>query len=166
MLKNLFFIIVLVFTLTSCAAINKNSSDVEREKEQLQIALFGFYESLNAMFTGDATKAKEVWSQSENIIYMGANGEYQIGWDNFYADWESQAALRLGGKVAPSNITINVVDNVAYTYQLVKSADPEASGINKEVALRASSVFRKENGDWKMFGHHVDVIPDLTKLYK
>ncbi len=165
MLKNLSLILVLVFTLTSCASLSNNPKEVDQERAKVEKALLGFYESLNAMFTGDAEKAKDVWSQSEDIVYMGANGEYQVGWDNFYADWKSQVALKLGGKVAPKDITINVIDNSAYTYQLVISADSETSGINKEVALRASSVFRKENGEWKMVGHHVDIIPQLEKEF-
>ena len=149
-------LLALFFTVGSSGAS-------DNEEEAVSKALDGFYASLNAMFTGDAEAAKEVWSQSDDIAYMGADGGYQIGWEAMYEDWQKQAKLKIGGKVQHMNVHVNVGKDIAVTHQLVKSVDTEASGVNKHSALRASSVFRKEDGKWKMIGHHVDVIPKLKK---
>ena len=140
-----------------------DSSSASDEKEEVKNALDGFYSSLNAMFKGDAAPAKEVWSHSDDVAYMGADGGFQVGWDAMYTDWKKQAALKIGGKVEVSDVHINVSKEIAVTHQLVRSADIEADSVNRHAALRASSVFRKEDGKWKMIGHHVDVIPELKK---
>jgi ketosteroid isomerase-like protein len=36
-------------------------------------------------------------------------------------------------------------------------------GMPQKVSLRATNVFRKENGQWKMIGHHTDLLPFLAK---
>jgi ketosteroid isomerase-like protein len=32
-----------------------------------------------------------------------------------------------------------------------------------QVSIRATNLFRKENGAWKMIGHHTDLLPFLEK---
>jgi ketosteroid isomerase-like protein len=36
-------------------------------------------------------------------------------------------------------------------------------GKKKTISLRATSIYRKENGQWKMIGHHTDLIPVMEK---
>lgn len=153
----LLFILITIFVLPGYSLASEN------EEESVKKALDAFYSSLNAMFTGDAEALKEVWSHSEDVVYMGATGKYQIGWGNMYKEWQEQAKLKFGGSVKYTDLHVIVGKDIAVTNQLVKSADPTATGVNKDVSLRASSVFRKENGKWKMIGHHADVIPELEK---
>ncbi len=159
--SNWFFILML--TIAGLATADYAISS-DKEEEAVRKALDGFYDSLNTMFKGDAAAAKEVWSHTDDIAYMGADGGYQVGWEAMYKDWEKQANLKLGGKVVHTNVVVNVGRDIAVTHQLVKSAGTDnPDTMNKQSALRASSVFRKENGKWKMIGHHVDVIPELKK---
>jgi hypothetical protein len=30
-------------------------------------------------------------------------------------------------------------------------------------SIRATNIFRKEDGQWKMIGHHVDLLPQMAK---
>jgi len=165
-MRNKIGLFLIILTMGACASIGSSVAS-DNEEQAVRVALDGFYASLNVMFIGDPNPAKAVWSHSEDIAYMGAGGGYQVGWKAMYADWVKQANLKIGGKVEISNVVITVDKDLAVTHQLVKSADVEPSGINKNDALRASSVFRKEDGKWKMIGHHVDVIPDLkTEIEK
>ena len=36
-------------------------------------------------------------------------------------------------------------------------------GKKSVVSLRATSIYRKENGQWKMIGHHTDLLPAMEK---
>jgi ketosteroid isomerase-like protein len=38
-----------------------------------------------------------------------------------------------------------------------------ANGKIARVKLRATNIFRKEAGAWKMVGHHTDTLPYLTQ---
>lgn len=153
-------LILSVLLLTACASVSTVASG--NEEKEVKKALDGFYASLNAMLQGNPESAKGIWSQSDDIAYMGADGGYQIGWDEFYADWVKQAHVGIGGSVIHSKVNVNVGKDIAVTHQLVKSVDPSGQGTGGG-SLRASSVFRNENGKWMMIGHHVDVIPELKK---
>jgi ketosteroid isomerase-like protein len=162
MQRKLGLLLIMAITFGSCASLNSTVVS-DNEEQAVRLALDGFYASLNVMFIGDPNPAKAVWSHSEDIAYMGADGGYQVGWKAMYADWVKQASVNIGGKVVHSNVTVNVGSDIAVTHQLVKSADVDGESLNKDDSLRASSVFRKEDGKWKMIGHHVDVIPALKK---
>ena len=154
--------LLLVFTLifTACTSLNTTVAS-DNDEKAVSEALDRFYKSLNAMLAGDPEPVKAVWSHSENIAYMGADGGYQVGWEAMYTDWVKQAKIKIGGKVVHSDVTVNIGRDIAVTHQIVRSTDVEAGSVDKEAFLRASSVFRKEDGTWKMIGHHVDVIPAL-----
>jgi len=162
MKKKLGLVLILVLALGACATVNSTVAS-DNEEQAVRLALDGFYASLNSMLQGDPLPAKAVWSHSEDIAYMGADGGYQVGWTAMYADWEKQAMVNIDGEVVHSDVVVNVGKEIAVTHQLVRSADVEADSIDKDAFLRASSVFRKEDTKWKMIGHHVDVIPALKK---
>lgn len=135
----------------------------DQKKEPVRVAVKEFYSALNQMFTGELSSMKEVWSHKADVTFMGPNGSYQRGWKQVLAEWETQAALKLGGKVEPVDIHITVGDELAIVsnYEIGKNKGPE--GQIQKVKIRATSLFRKENGKWKMIGHHTDLLPFLVK---
>ena len=120
-----------------------------------------FYTSLNAMFTGNADPMVKVWSHAEDVTYLGPAGDFLVGWTKVRGAWQAQAALHLGGKVEPSDLHATVGDTLAFTQCIEKGTNHDATGNTVEVSIRATNLFRKENGDWKMIGHHTDVLPYL-----
>ncbi|MFK7777353.1 MAG: nuclear transport factor 2 family protein [Gimesia sp.] len=133
----------------------------EQKKESVRVAVKEFYSALNQMFTGDLTKMKNVWSHKSDVTYMGPDGKFQHGWKKVLSDWEKQAALKLGGKVEPADLHIVVGPELAVVsnYEIGKNKGPQ--GQIRKVKIRATSLFRKENGKWKMIGHHTDLLPFL-----
>jgi ketosteroid isomerase-like protein len=115
-----------------------------------------FYAALNAMFTGNTGPMKEIWSHADDTVYMGPFGETQKGWKQVLAQWEKQAAMKLAGKVTPDNMTIVLGKDLAVVYDLEKGQNKDSSGKFRTVSIRATNVFRLENGKWKMISHHTD----------
>ena len=122
-----------------------------------------FYSALNAMFTGNLEPMQEVWSHAEDVTYMGPDGSFKIGWEQVLKDWEMQADMKLGGKVSPKDMQVTVGRDLAIVsnYELGENVGPNAEPL--EVEIRATNLFRKENGKWKMIGHHTDTLPFLKK---
>ncbi|HUY89889.1 MAG TPA: nuclear transport factor 2 family protein [Pirellulales bacterium] len=120
-----------------------------------------FYESLNAMFTGDPSPMKQIWSHSDDVTYMGPAGGFQIGWKQVSAAWEAQAALKLGGEIAPEEIHATVAGDLAIVQCREVGHNLDAQGRVLQVSIRATNVFRQEHGQWKMIGHHTDLLPFL-----
>lgn len=132
------------------------------EKAVLEAAN-GFYVALNAMFTGDLTRMMDVWSHAEDVTYMGPAGGFQIGWAQVLSSWKQQAAMKLGGKVRPDGMQVTVGRDLAVTHNFERGENVNAQGKREKVSIRATNLFRKENGTWKMIGHHTDLLPYLQK---
>lgn len=120
-----------------------------------------FYSALNAMFTGDATPMKEVWSHQSDVTYMGPSGGFQVGWERVAPVWDAQAARKLGGAVHPTQMHTVVGGDLAIVSNYEEGENTNAGGKPEKVSIRATNVFRKEQGTWKMIGHHTDLLPFL-----
>ncbi len=131
------------------------------DEKAVQAAADKFYSALNAMFTGDIEPMKAVWSHADDVTYMGPGGGLLSGWADVAAIWEKQAALKLGGQVVPQDMKMIMGQDFAVTsnYELGENTDKD--GKVQKVSIRATNVFRKENGEWKMVSHHTDLLPYL-----
>jgi len=140
-----------------------NTQASENDEKEVKQAVSQFYVALNEMFKGNVEPMKDVWSHADDVTYMGPTGGIKISWKQVLADWEAQAAMKLGGTVKPENMTITVGNNLAFTTNYEKGSNINAEGIPQEVSIRATNTFRKEDGKWKMIGHHTDLLPFLQK---
>ncbi len=117
-----------------------------------------FYAALNEIFIGKLTPMAEVWSHADDITYMGPVGGFQKGWKAVRENWAYQADQKLGGKVEPEDIHINAGPQIAIVHNLEKGTNV-VDGQTQVVSIRATNIFRKEKGQWKMIGHHTDLLP-------
>ncbi len=155
-----FGVIVLFVVALVSARITLASGD---DRKAVNEAVKQFYLSLNAMFIGDLGPMKRIWSHVNDVTYMGPTGGYRTGWNQVLADWEAQAAMKLGGKVTPENTRITIGRDLAVVsnYEIGENSGPD--GKPQKVRIRATNLFRKEAGKWKMIGHHTDLLPFLEK---
>jgi len=158
--NSLSFILVLLLAMF-IGSINTQASEID--EKAVKQAVSQFYVALNEMFKGNIEPMKEVWSHAGDVTYMGPAGGIKIGWQQVHADWETQAAMKLGGPVKPENMTITVANNLAFTVNYEKGSNVDSVGKPMEVSIRATNTFRKEDGKWKMIGHHTDLLPFLQK---
>jgi len=135
----------------------------DAEKKAVRKSVEQFYAALNAMFMGDLGAMKEVWSHAEDVTYMGPGGGFRIGWDQILADWETQAAMKLGGEVKPENMHITVGQELGVVQNYEKGENINTEGKPQQVSIRTTNLFRKEDGKWKMIGHHTDLLPYLNQ---
>ena len=149
-----------VFTSFFCA---KSSFAATDDETAVKNAVAQFYTALNIFFTGDVGPMKEVWSHADDVTYMGPGGDLQVGWSKVLKIWEEVAAMKLGGNVEPADLHIIVGKDIAITSGYEKGENTNAKGTPSKVSIRATNIFRKENGQWKMIGHHTDMLPYLEK---
>ncbi len=126
-------------------------------------AVAGFYAALNTIFKGDLGPMLGVWSHADDVTYMGPDGRFQVGWEDVRADWQKQAAMKLGGRVEPESVRIVTGGVLAVTHNYERGANLPIGGESRTVSIRATNLFRKEGGAWKMIGHHVDPLPYLVE---
>ena len=153
--------ISIVAVLACMAASTTHASDTG--EKAIGEAAAQFYSALNAMFTGDAGPMKEVWSHAADVTYMGPGGGFLVGWNQVVATWEEQAARKLGGAVKAEGMRITAGRDLAIASNYEEGENTNAGGKPEKVSIRATNVFRKEGGKWKMIGHHTDLLPFLEK---
>lgn len=120
-----------------------------------------FYAALNSLFQGEMAPMEAIWSHADDVTYMGPTGGMQFGWEQVRPIWQQQADKQLGGIVEPRNLHATVGEDLA----IVVCFEVGDNLINQradQVDIRATNVFRKENGQWKMIGHQTDLLPFLT----
>ena len=132
-------------------------------REAVRTAAERFYAALNAMFTGDLEPMKEVWSHADDVTHMGPSGGFRVGWAEVLADWQTQAALKLGGEVRSSDMRLTVGRDLAVVSNFEVGENAGSDGRPLVVQIRATNLFRNEGGEWKMIGHHTDILPLLQK---
>jgi len=125
-------------------------------------AAASFYAALNALFNGELGPMMDVWSHADDVTYMGPDGGFQVGWIDVLAEWEKQAARKLGGRVEPEGMRIFAGQDLAVTHNYEKGTNTNTGGMPGAVLIRATNLFRKENGTWKMIGHHTDKLAFLS----
>jgi len=122
-----------------------------------------FYSALNQLFTGEIKPMTGVWSHADDVTYMGPVGGFHVGWDAVRKDWQTQAAMKLGGKLEATEMRITEGKDLAVVSNYEKGENTNVNGEVQKVSIRATNIFRKEDGQWKMIGHHVDLLPQMAK---
>jgi ketosteroid isomerase-like protein len=120
-----------------------------------------FYDALNAMFKGDIALMKAIWSHADDVVYMGPGGSIKVGWAKVLKDWESQAARKLGGNVMAKDVNFTIGDDIAVMYAREMGENTNIGGKREKVDIRVTNLFRKENGAWKVIGHHTDLLAGI-----
>ena len=158
--------VVGIVMMVLCAAVlifGNTAFASEKDIEGVRAAAGQFYSALNVMFTGELKPMTQIWSHADDITYMGPGGGFEAGWPAVRAVLEKQAAMKLGGKVEPAEMHITAGSKIGVISNYERGENTNTRGMPQVVSLRVTSIFRKENGVWKMIGHHTDTLPYLKK---
>ena len=71
--------------------------------------------------------------------------------------WNDVAALKLGGRVLPKQLHPAIGGDLALI-TCAESGENVVDGAAEEVGIRSSTVFRKEEGAWKVIAHQTDLL--------
>jgi ketosteroid isomerase-like protein len=71
--------------------------------------------------------------------------------------------MKLGGSVHAEDMRVTAGNEIAVSSNYSKGENIDAEGKPQTVSIRATNTFRKEDGKWKMIGHHTDLLPFLQK---
>ncbi len=153
-----------------CAAAVFAQADSPRaagsDEQAVRAAVDQWFVVLNAMLNGDPEPIADLYSHADDVTYMGAEGTYRIGWPATYADWQAQAEKSTGGEVEGVDIHIVVNGAMAVAQHITKGLVRKPDGVMADTSVRETSVFRKEDGEWKMIAHHADGLPYWEEAFE
>jgi ketosteroid isomerase-like protein len=123
-----------------------------------------FYAALRAVFEGDVEPMAAVWSHADDVTYLGPSSSLCVGWEAVLAAWKAQAAMNLKGDIEPVDVHVTLGQDMAATSSYVRGHNFDRAGQRHQVAIRDTNLFRREDGVWKMVGHHSDPLPFIETL--
>jgi ketosteroid isomerase-like protein len=118
-------------------------------------------EAVGQQVSGRTEAFHALWSQSDDVVLMGAAGSHQVGWADVSAQltWASQH-LNFGG-FSVKNLLMSVSDNLGFTVDL-EHMSREVDGLTEQRTLRASQGYRFEDGQWRVVFRHGDPMADAV----
>ena len=136
------------------------------DKTAIEQAVEKWITVLNAMLNGDPEPFSAFYSHADDAFYMGAEGTYRIGWDAIWADWRAQAEKSTGGEVRATDVHVAIVGDTAMAAHVTVGDVRKPDGGLDHNHVRETSVFRVEDGQWRMVGHHADGLGYWEEAFK
>jgi ketosteroid isomerase-like protein len=117
------------------------------------------HEAELALYNGDAAPRRAIWSRNEPVSVLGA-------WRAAYGQHELDRLFTALGQ-SFSNCTsyeftlqaYDVVGDMAYTARL-EHTSASVDGQPRSYTLRATQVYRREGGEWKVAHRHADTVAE------
>src|ERR671932_2377570 len=119
-----------------------------------------FHLALGEFLKGNPEPVKKLWSHKEDVSLANPYGPPVRGWDGIAKTTEHAASLRRDGRARGFEIVAkNVTPELAYVVQIehLESKVGESEEITP-YSLRATMIFRPEDGTWKVVHRHADPI--------
>lgn len=151
-----------IVVIALCAFTLMPAGRALADEAAVRAAAGRFYAALNATFIGELAPMVEVWSHADDVTYMGPAGGLRVGWSQVLADWQAHTDQKIGGEIEPRDMHVTVGRDLAVTSNYEVGSNLVAGKL-QTVTIRATNIFRIEDGHWKMIGHHTDLLPFLEK---
>jgi ketosteroid isomerase-like protein len=140
---------------------------VRRYRRWLDTASAKLIEELRKLFASQvpSTVTPTLWKQNSShrgdaTILGGFGGYGEKGWDAVGAryDWASSQYKSGGATMKVEYLNIGVSGDLGFTVAIERQEGARVGDQQNPTrrALRATQVFRKEDGDWKLLHRHAD----------
>jgi ketosteroid isomerase-like protein len=115
------------------------------------------YQAELAMHNGDAAPRRTLWSRNEPVTVLGAwrNAKGQQELDELFTALQSSFSDCTSHALDLQ--AFDVVGDMAYTTGLEHTSS-SVDGQPRSYTLRATQVYRRENGEWKVAHRHADMV--------
>jgi ketosteroid isomerase-like protein len=113
------------------------------------------HEALHQHTGGDPRPFLDLWSQADDVSLMGGVGGHQVG---IVAVTEllTAAAKTLNYETwVAETLASSFGDELGFTVEL-EHLTRKVGGETEEMSLRATSVYRREDGEWRVIHRHGD----------
>ena len=117
-------------------------------------------EAVQEFLKGNVLPWKQQCSQRDDVTIVGGWGGFEKGWDAEVEqryDWAGGRFKDAKGSVEFESISLVVTPELAYSVDIERSRVRLAGeDVFAPMVLRVTTIFRLEDGDWKMTHRHAD----------
>ena len=158
-MRNLPSLLLLVCTLPGCTRAAPPS--IAPADAGLRAFLLQWEEAQTRFINGDPTLWKRNASHRDDATILGAfGGSGERGWDAVGTryDWASSQYKRGGATLKVEYLAVVVSGDLGYTVAIERQEGARVGDRQdpSRRALRATQVFRREDGAWKLLHRHAD----------
>lgn len=155
---------ILLLVLLVCALCGYTQTQVRRDttaESSFRAFLLQWEKAQTRFINGDPTLWKQNASHRDDATILGAFGGYgEKGWDAVGAryDWASSQYKGGGATLKVEYLSIVVSEDLAFTVGIERQEGARVGDQQNPTrrALRATQIFRREDGAWKLLHRHAD----------
>lgn len=125
-----------------------------------------YHESVAAFIAGDPAMQKPLWSRGDDVTLANPLGPPVKGFERMWQHAEAASALVSEGEDYTFD-PISVVEtaDLAYEVGIERNRVRVGNAPRKvPISLRVTTIFRREDGDWKIVHRHADSITDERSI--
>jgi ketosteroid isomerase-like protein len=161
--RNLFSVVTLIALLslapplaqTARAQSHAPASSTATENE-IRAATLLFYAAFNSALHGDLAPLGAVWSHRPDVTNLSAAGGHATGWNEVHDGFLNMARLYPGGNITQRDMTVVAGTDMGYSVCIETGQLRSFEGPMVTFNQRATNIFRREGGVWKLVHHHAD----------
>lgn len=140
--------------------MSTGTSGESSPKAELEEFITRCHEALRHQSQGRPEPFLELWSQADDVTVMAAVGGYEVGFEQVakLLRWASKA--QSFESWSSENIVTAVVSDLGFSVEL-EHYGQHADGKDTGMTLRATQVYRREDGQWRVIHRHGDVLTSV-----
>lgn len=125
-----------------------------------------FYSAVGRMFVGDLAPMSDIWSHADDVTLLGPFAGRQEGWQQVWTQMQLESRRGMAGEVEAADLIIREAGDWAYAVCIERGRNMTVNGRPVNVEHRATNIFRREGGQWKLAHHHSDLNPALQEAVR
>lgn len=122
----------------------------------LQAAADAFYAAGNKLLAGDSSAFEAIWSEADDISLLGPTGATYTGRTAVMEEFTRESAMGFEGILVADHRQFVETDRMGYLVCLERTCGMTKAGEAIKSDIRATTIFRKESGQWRVVHHHTD----------
>ena len=129
-------------------------------QSNLEQVIEEYHRTLDAFVKGDPEPTKKLWSRRDDVTLANPFGLPARGWDRVEETMERAASLiREGEFTSYERISGYSTADLGYNVEIQRTrAKVGGSDEITPISLRVTTVFRREDGEWRIVHRHADPI--------
>lgn len=134
----------------------RSGGDSTPAQKEIREATTLFYAALNSALHGDLDPLSAVWSHRSDVSDLDGVGARATGWTAVRADFQNMTRLYPEGRIEPQDILVVADGDIGYSVCTESGQLRSSEGPMVKFTRRATNIFRREDGRWKMVHRHTD----------
>jgi ketosteroid isomerase-like protein len=118
------------------------------------------HEAITEQSHGHPESFLELWSRADDVSIMAAIGGYQVGFEQVRELLTAASKTQGFETWSADNLVTIIGDDLAITIEL-EHYGRHTDGEEETMTLRATQVYRREDGEWRVIHRHGDILQPI-----